>query len=52
MLNYSYKDNDLLNSKFVFDIPVYTNMPAYTSLPNSGDTDNNLKSLSIEGYNI
>ena len=46
----SYKKGGMLNTNFVFEIPVYTNMPAYTSLPNSGDTNNNLKSLSVEGY--
>ncbi len=46
----AYKNGGMLNTQFVFDIPVYRNMPAYTSLPNSGDTNNNLKSLSVEGF--
>ena len=50
----SYKKGDLLNSKIIFDIPVYKDgtLPAYTSLPKSGDTNNNLKSLSIVGYSL
>ena len=48
----SYKKANLLNGLFIFEIPVYNNMPEYTSLPNSGDKDNNLKSLSIDGYYI
>ncbi len=50
----SYKKGDLLNSKIIFDIPVYKDgtLPAYTSLPKSGDTNNNLKSLSVVGYSL
>ena len=48
----SYKDSGLLNETFVFEIPVYNNMPAYTSLPGDGDTNNDLASLSVEGYNM
>lgn len=39
-------------SKFTFEIPVYNDMPEYTSLPKSGDMNNDLKSLEIEGYKI
>ncbi len=46
----SYKKGGMLDTAFVFEIPVYSNMPAYTSLPNSGDTNNNLKSLAVDGY--
>ncbi len=50
----SYKKGNLLNSKIIFDIPVYKDgtLPAYTSLPKSGDTNNNLKSLSVVGYSL
>lgn len=50
----SYKKGGLLNSKLIFDIPVYKDgtLPAYTSLPKSGDTNNNLKSLSVVGYSL
>lgn len=50
----SYKKGNLLNTKFVFDIPIYKDgtLPAYTSLPKSGDTNNNLKSLSVVGYSL
>ena len=48
----SYKKADLLNSTFIFEIPVYNNMPEYTSLPNSGDTNNDLSKLEVEGYTI
>ena len=48
----SYKKGNLLNSKIIFDIPVYKDgtLPEYTSLPKSGDTNNNLASLSVVGY--
>ncbi len=50
----SYRKGNLLNSKIIFDIPVYKDgtLPAYTSLPKSGDTNNNLKSLSVVGYSL
>ena len=48
----SYKDSEILSNPFIFEIPVYNNMPAYTSLPASGDGDNSLKSLSVTGYSI
>ena len=51
--NYSsYKSAGILSNPFIFEIPVYNNMPAYTSLPASGDADNSLKSLSVTGYSI
>ena len=46
----SYKKGGMLDTSFMFEIPIYNNMPAYTSLPNSGDTNNNLKSLEVAGY--
>ncbi len=49
----SYINSGILNSKFVFYIPVYNNMPATTSLPNNGGWPNNyLSSISINGNNI
>ena len=50
----SYKKGGLLNSKIIFDIPIYKDgtLPAYTSLPKSGDTNNNLKSLNVVGYSL
>ena len=51
--NYSsYKSSEILSNPFIFEIPVYNNMPAYTSLPASGDGDNTLKTLSVTGYSI
>lgn len=46
------KKADVLNQKFTFEIPVYNNMPQYTSLPKSGDMNNDLKALEVEGYKI
>lgn len=46
------KKANVLNQKFTFEIPVYNDMPEYTSLPKSGDMNNDLKSLEIEGYKI
>ncbi len=48
----SYKEAEILSNPFIFEIPVYNNMPDYTSLPASGDADNSLKSLTVEGYSI
>ena len=48
----SYKTAGILNEPFIFEIPVYNNMPLSTSLPDAGDTNNDLKSLSVEGYNL
>ena len=45
----SYKNNNILNNKYVFTIPVYSNMPDYTSLPNIGNTDNSLSSIKVNG---
>ena len=48
----SYKEAEILSNPFIFEIPVYNNMPEYTSLPASGDADNSLKSLSVTAYSI
>ena len=48
----SYKSAGILNQSFIFEIPVYKNMPDYTSLPDAGDKNNYLSSLEVEGYSI
>lgn len=45
----SYSQNGVLNSKFVFIIPVYENMPEYTTLPPAGSQNNYLSSMTIDG---
>ena len=44
-----YKNINLVNSAFVFTIPVFKNMPNETKLPNKGNPNNYLKSLSVNG---
>lgn len=44
-----YKNIGLVNSTFVFTIPVIKNMPTETKLPNSGNPNNYLSSLAING---
>ena len=48
----SYKSSKILDEPIIFEIPVYNYMPLYTSLPNSGDNNNDLASLEIEGFEI
>lgn len=48
----SYKNANVLDQTFIFEIPVYNNMPAYTSLPKSGDTNNNLSVLTVDNYEL
>ena len=48
----SYKKSEVLNQTFIFEIPVYNNMPEYTSLPRSGNTNNDLKSLEVSNYEL
>ena len=48
----SYKEAEILTNPFIFEIPVYNNMPDFVSLPASGDSNNSLKSLSVTGYSI
>ena len=43
----SYSELNMLDSNFVFSIPVYNNMPESTSLPNSGNPNNYLKTLKV-----
>lgn len=44
-----YRDMGLVNSAFVFTIPVYKNMPDKTELPNIGNPNNYLSSLAVNG---
>lgn len=49
----SYYDNDLIDSKFLFSIPVFKgDMPEYTSLDVNYNEDNTLASLSVSGCNL
>ncbi len=48
----SYSNADMLGQGFIFEIPIYNNMPSHTSLPNSGDVNNELSSLEVEGYHL
>ena len=49
----SYNSLDLLNSDFVFSIPVYKNMPETASaLPNKGNPNNYLNSLKVNNISI
>ncbi|MGB4984980.1 MAG: SH3 domain-containing protein [Erysipelotrichaceae bacterium] len=45
----TYQKNDLLKHPHTFKIPVYNNMPSYTSLPRVGNTDASLKEIKING---
>ena len=44
-----YNNIKLVDSSFVFSIPVFNDMPEKTSLPNSGNPNNYLSSLSVNG---
>ena len=48
----SYKKVGILNESLIFEIPIYNNMPDFTSLPNSGDINNNLKALQVKDYTL
>ena len=48
----SYNKVGILNETLIFEIPIYNNMPAYTSLPNTGDVNNNLKALQVKDYTL
>ena len=45
----AYNGVGLVNSSFVFSIPVYKNMPEKTNLPSSGNPNNYLSSLAVNG---
>lgn len=40
------------NYRYIFYIPVYSNMPVYTSLPLEGSPNNYLKNLTIDGSTV
>ena len=48
----SYKKSKVLDQTFIFEIPIYNNMPEYTSLPKSGDTNNDLSKLIVDNYEL
>jgi len=48
----TYVENELTSSNMEFLIPVYNNMPVKTSLPNTGNPNNYLKDITINGYTI
>ena len=48
----SYYNLGILDSGFVFSIPVYNNMPSKTNLPNIGNPNNYLKSLSVNDKSV
>lgn len=55
LTNYNaYKNNNLLDSSMVFEIPVYSNMPsqAVSKPADSGNPNNWLKSLTLQGYGL
>lgn len=55
LTNYNaYKNNNLLSSTMIFEIPVYNNMPdtAASKPADSGNPNNWLKTLSIDGYSL
>lgn len=48
----SYSASGILDSQFVFYIPVYNNMPASTSLPATGNPNNYLSNLVINNTSV
>ena len=48
----SYAELGILESDFVFYIPIYDDMPEYTVLPAKGNPNNRLKALKIDGTTI
>lgn len=47
-----YNEAGLLQSNFVFIIPVYSNMPASTSLSDSRNSNNYLRNLTVNGSTV
>ncbi len=45
----SYVDNNLLEEEYIFDIPIYLNMPDIVSLPSVASTINTLSAIKIDG---
>ncbi len=48
----SYTNVGVLNNVFMFEIPVYKNMPDYTSLPSGGSGNNYLSKITIDGKEL
>lgn len=48
----AYVNGENISQKFIFRIPVYNNMPNFTSLPKSGDNNNYLSKLEVVNFNI
>lgn len=48
----TYIENELTTSNMEFLIPVYTGMTSSTNLPNTGNPNNYLKGITINGYTI
>lgn len=48
----AYVKGENISQKFIFRIPVYNNMPNFTSLPKSGDNNNYLSKLEVVNFNI
>lgn len=48
----AYAEGGNIGQTFIFRIPVFNNMPSYTSLPKSGDNNNDLSKLEVVNYNI
>lgn len=44
--------DDYKNYNYVFYIPIYSNMPSQTSLPNSGNPNNWLSNLTVNGATV
>ena len=43
---------NIIITNIKFEIPIYTSMPEYTSLPATGNTNNELSNLQIDGYSL
>lgn len=48
----SYKKANVLNETFIFEIPIFNNMPQYVSLPGAGNNNNYLSSITIDNYTL
>ncbi|MFV0498949.1 MAG: dockerin type I domain-containing protein [Bacilli bacterium] len=48
----SYKEMGMLSNEFVFQIPVYLDMPNSTSLPSGGNPNNKLKNIKINNVTL
>ena len=48
----SYNSMGIINEEIVFSIPIYIGMPTSTSLPSTGNPNNWLKDLKVEGKTV